>query len=1027
MWLNLFTMLRRGSFAALLLLGAAAQAATLNFNGGAAGGCTLSGNTYTCSSLSLADTDVVSIASNYKVVVNSALTFSYNQSLKMSGSAQLQTSGNLSIADINPANLAVSGGTLTTSGNFKIGSQAQTIVADVNAATMTIGSGSTTKITGTVTATSRIDIASHVTIVGPITAPVLTTNSGVTLNGNINSTTSFQLASGSSVTGNISSPSIKFDSSGSTVKGDVSTSGTLDVGSQVSVTGSVTAAGLVLRASSAVINGTTKISGDVVMESGTTINGDLSARNVTTNSGSAVINGNASVNAIYIDWNNSVNGVITCTGALNGTEPCSCVSKPQYYNYTPRCAAAPSSNVHHFQISHPGSALTCQAQSIEIKACANEDCTSTVTGSTSMTLLPSNTPLTFTGTTTQSIRQPTAATITLGASGGGATSATVCPNAATKSDNCALKFEDKGLILSVSQPAHLAWASGIKLNIQALQNSAGTCVPLVKGTTPIAFSCDYVNPVSGANAVPVLIGGKNVQCSGNTSVDLTFDDNGSASASLQYAEVGQTRINASYVKDSLGASGAVEFTTAPASFKVEAVRVSSASQLSPTAFAKASEPFNVRLTALNAKGDPTKNFGRETPPQNFYIDTPAMVEPANGVNAITIGPYKSVVDGAAVPEDGQKGYWRFDETGTIQIKVRQKDSSTYYLGNKTTGFNTNTQLNLTFAPDHFDVLLPPVGAPMSCAGLGALKTPCDGSNPDGKFLYFGQPFALQVNAYIGLKDAQGKYLPAQNYVAGAARTVDISLLGVGGSNPGVSAVKWSNGDTTPRFIFSYDEHNKVTSGTLAPANMLILDFANTIAANAALTTPVAPTTFALRATNADTSSSASFAEPLLTMVTGRMEIGNISGPLKGNVPVKARAQYWNGKAYVFNSLYASDTLSLSRTVGTGKSYYISFSNCRNGLYGGNANAPCAGAPALGLAQGQDSMKFANGEATFYLAQPTGLTRNGSVNVALRDASLENNNDKRLPELIRYLPSGSGTVVFGVYRSGPVIYTREVYN
>lgn len=1007
MWLNVLTMLRRaGPAAALWLLATAAQAATLNFNGGAAGGCTLSGTTYTCATLSLGATDVVSIASNYTVVVNSALSFGYNQGLKMSGSAQLQTSGNLNIGDINPANLAVSGGTLSTAGEFKIGSQAQTIVADIKAATMTLGSGSTTRITGSVTATSKIDIASHVTINGPITAPVLTTNSDVTLNGNVSASTSFQLASGSSVTGNITSASVKLDSSGSIVKGDISTSGALDVGSQVSVTGTVNAATLVLRASGAVINGTTKITGNVSMESGTTINGDLNARDVTTASGSAVINGNIAVNSIYIDWNNSVNGVITCTGALNGTEPCSCVSKPQYYNYTPRCAAAPSNTVHHFQISHSGSGLTCQAQTVEIKACSNADCTSTVTGSSTTTLLPVNRSLTFTGSTTQPISQPTAATITLGTSGGGASAATTCPNARTGNNDCRMEFKDEGLILSA--PDHLAMASGVKLNIQALKNSAGSCVPLVQGTVPVSFSCAYVNPVSNANPVPVLIGGTPVACPGPGNVSLTFDSNGLATPSLQYSEVGQTKITASYAANGLGASGAVQFTTAPASFLIEATRVSGNTPISPTAFAKASEPFNIRLTALNAENKATKNFGRETPAQSFYLDTPSLIAPATE-NPITMGKYKGVVDGVTVAEDGQKGYWRFDETGTIEVKVRQAHSSTYYLGNTTSGFNTNKKVALKFVPDHFDVTIADA-QPMDCAKVNAISNPCP-YNAGGKFLYAGQPFNVVLGAYIGAKDALGNYLPTKNYPA-IAPVIDLSAIHADGTAATPGTFSWSLGQSAARFTFKNetdDKGNNTTYGRLTSGNLPAFVFP---------LTPTAPTTIRLRATDADQASSAGFGEALITMVSGRMEIANVSGPLSGQVPVTARAQYWNGKAYAFNSQYNSGTLQLSRTEASGaKSYFIRFDNCKNGLAGTNPAQPCAGGPVIPLASA--TIKFGNGSGVFQLGAPVPLpSRNGSVDVALKNGS---------EDLIKYLPSGKGTVIFGVYRSGPLIYTREVYN
>jgi predicted acyltransferase (DUF342 family) len=105
----------------------------------------------------------------------------------------LQTTGanNINIADIKTSNLAISGGTLTAGGNFKMGNQVQTISANVNAATMNIGSGSDTKITGTLTATGQITLGSHATIIGPISASVVTTTSPVSLTGDVTASSSF--------------------------------------------------------------------------------------------------------------------------------------------------------------------------------------------------------------------------------------------------------------------------------------------------------------------------------------------------------------------------------------------------------------------------------------------------------------------------------------------------------------------------------------------------------------------------------------------------------------------------------------------------------------------------------------------------------------------------------------------------------------------------------------------------------------------------------------------------------------------
>ncbi len=60
-----------------------------------------------------------------------------------------------------------------------------------------------------------------------------------------------------------------------------------------------------------------------------------------------------------------------------------------------------------------------------------------------------------------------------------------------------------------------------------------------------------------------------------------------------------------------------------------------------------------------------------------------------------------------------------------------------------------------------------------------------------------------------------------------------------------------------------------------------------------------------------------------------------------------------------------------------------------------------------------TLNFASGVAPFRLRAPG---KSGSVDVSIKDG------------VVPYLPSvtGVGTVQFGVYRAGPVLYLREVY-
>ncbi|MYM82774.1 hypothetical protein GTP44_12500 [Duganella sp. FT50W] len=1073
------TMLRRGCWAAALLLAWSGNAAAdVNFNGGAIGNCSLAAatKTYTCLSIQLPVwNDKVIIADGYTVITNTGFAPTFNNGLIMGRTSVLRSAGltSIDLSNVNPASVDIGGGTLIAGGNLALNSSmtingsvsagslntgsAVTITGSVNASGVaTLGSnirvngnvtaGAVTtnspgRIDGSITSTTTVYIDSGITVGGDISGTIVTTNSGVTLNGSVNASLSFLLGSGSTVNGDLSSPSIVLAPANSKVTGDINTTGILNMGSGTTVTGTVNAGGLLMNAAGANINGNVTVSGDVLMQAGSSINGDLSARNVVTQNSNANIYGNAAVNTIYLDYDNVVTGFITCTGLLGSQ--CNCVLRPLFYNHPLQCTSGTSA-VHHFQIKHSGFGLTCQPQTVELKACANAACTATVSTTTKVTLSPGGGDVNVTGTTNAQVRYSTAtgnAGVTLSATAAGVNNANVCQNTGANNASCQMVFKDEGLVLSA--PDHVAMTPNVKLSVQALKNSPlGSCVPLVQGATvPVKFSCGYLNPLpANANAVGVSVAGTNLSCGGGTTdVNLTFDSNGVAtpSPSLQYSEVGVTSLSAAYATNGLSASGTTQFTTAPAKIKLEPIRINTpANFFSATAFAKASEPFKVRLTALNYNDVPTKNFGRESPtPQNFMLPTPVLINPINGNAPLTIGSYKGIANGVADATDGTPGQWRFDDTGTLRVTVKLDGSNGYYLGNPTTGFNPQQSVDLTFVPDHFDVALL-AGTPMDCASTG-LSNPCAGSNANGKFVYSKQPIPLLINAYVGLKDASGAYLSPQNYVGAAARPIALSAWST--ATPS-AAVPSSVGDfnwtktppATPPFTFAYDPASKKTVGTLAGAATNLLpsyDFA---------TAPTAPTTITVRATDSDGASSAGFAEPPITVVSGRLDIESVSGPLTGTVPVTAKAQYWNGRAYVFNPRFAPEdpsqpaaqsqalTVSLSRTDAGVKTYYLQYRNCKNGLYSGNAAQPCNASAMPKLAT--ESITFRNGKGIFRLTQPTpALTRNGLVEVALHNTAFDNDPDKDKAELIKYLPSGFGTVIFGVYRSGPLIYLREVYN
>jgi hypothetical protein len=120
---------------------------------------------------------------------------------------------------------------------------------------------------------------------------------------------------------------------------------------------------------------------------------------------------------------------------------------------------------------------------------------------------------------------------------------------------------------------------------------------------------------------------------------------------------------------------------------------------------------------------------------------------------------------------------------------------------------------------------------------------------------------------------------------------------------------------------------------------------------------------------------------------GRMRIPHTQGSQLAALPINVSAQYWNA-----SSVYAANTDDKCTSIAAG-----SFSQ-----------APGAGAAVTTTISGGGTL--ANGSGVITLTKPTVFTAKGSVDVS---------------STLTHLP-GVGRQTFGVYKSGPVIYLREMY-
>lgn len=697
--------------------------------------------------------------------------------------------------------------------------------------------------------------------------------------------------------------------------------------------------------------------------------------------------GAAGAKAIDVHQGATITGGVYTAGLLN-------IKNNVTFNYTPQVASALTTmssctDVHHFEIQHAsGSGVTCTPSTLTILACAdgNVPCTpytKGVSGTLSATGTPTVNWVGGTGFTipagsssvTKEVQVTTVGTVVFDASSTPATTAATSCNFGTPS----CTFTSASAAFIVSAPDHAADTAST-LTIKAVQASPANplvCAPGMTGAKTVNLKCAYSNPVSGTQAVLVAgtaLNATNAAASacdaGGANVSLTFDTTGVATPTLQYADAGQMTISASFagtagtVDAGLAMSGTGSFIAAPASFSITNVTTGSI---------KAGNNFSATVSALNANGNVTPNFGKEnlhlTAPNNIpegVTLSSTLVGPAGGNNpALANGSV-----GGALFTNGVATVNTLNWSEVGDIKLNAALTSAGYLGSTQAPVGATTVAS-SFIPDHFDTQIVQTGVasaivPMTCPA--ALACPANTVGASG-MVYSGQPFTVKVSAMnlAGVVTTNFHNAYAQ----------DVTLSGVGGagalSNPLLTA---------GNFVAS-----GVDAGTATTATLPAYTFTGAA--------PVAPTNITVHAVGSGVSAaivSAGAGESGLTVVSGRIKVGNAYGSELLPLTVTANAQYFAGAAGWANSVTDSVTsLTIAATYNVVKAGVVQ-----------GTTVPTVVGP-VSLAGG--TVQIALG------ASGAGVT--GAATVA--------------PTAPAYLPLTPGTATFGVYKGGnQFIYQREAY-
>jgi len=452
----------------------------------------------------------------------------------------------------------------------------------------------------------------------------------------------------------------------------------------------------------------------------------------------------------------------------------------------------------HLEIQSSGSGLTCAASTLTIKACADATCATPYTSGVSGTLSATGAPTAnWDGTTggaagagfvipsgsssvTKNVQVATAGTVTFGTA-----TATPAPGNVTtcnfgnnppSNNNCVFTADTAGFIFSNSSTGNTAYTinahtSGTTQNtdnllwlraVQASTANAAVCTPAIINmpvSVNMGYSCN--NPATCQLGDLGIINGTPISSAG-TPVSLSFDANGSAKiTSVRYDDVGEIALTANTTLTPFGGATAVTltgssnpFVVKPDHFVLSAIKRTSDNLANPaaanaagSAFVKAGEAFSVTVTAKNALGGTTANFGQETIPKESVMLTSALVTGLGLTNnAVLGGSFGTFTSGVAT---GTNFIW--NEVGIITLTPSIADGD--YLGAGDVTGTTSANVG-RFYPDHF-VLISGVivnRSDLTCA-------------PASTFTYMGEPMSLSLTI-----DAQNaSNVKTQNYAGSFAK------------------------------------------------------------------------------------------------------------------------------------------------------------------------------------------------------------------------------------------------------------------
>lgn len=359
----------------------------------------------------------------------------------------------------------------------------------------------------------------------------------------------------------------------------------------------------------------------------------------------------------------------------------------------------------HIRITHDGSALTCEAESITVQACADSTCSSTYNSDVSVTLTPTgwtggDTQTISSGSSTFTLSKTTAATYTLGVSSSSpsATNSVQCVNTGAGDTSCDLTYYNSGFIYDVPNLTSCATSANVTVSAVRLDDTSQACIPTFQSTTKtINFGSSYSSPATGTKQVVINNGSTDYtidSTSAVTGIPLSFDASGSATMTVTYDDAGQLSLNSSYTSGALTMTGSDSFVAVPEKLYVysddpnsDCATNSATCSAFKTTGSNASSQFNLKVRAACADNTVTPNFSLNNIAITHANTAPAIAQGTIGVasfNMASSDTGEHIISNQSVTE---VGVFTFTATAPTYLGVTGPIGTSTYIGR--------------FTPDHF--------------------------------------------------------------------------------------------------------------------------------------------------------------------------------------------------------------------------------------------------------------------------------------------------------------------------------------